>query len=120
MFQTKVVEKIKTHFKMRFSFRIPKARKQTYTNNIYYLLLQNWLIASDRVQCLTATQKLWHCTRLIWHYELFSQTVPSEKTNSTLFGAASGNVHEERRTVYCCRRPIFTTRALLCNTQWHV
>jgi hypothetical protein len=58
MFQTKVVEKIKTHLKMRFSFRIPKTRKQKHTNNIYYLLLQNWLIASDMFDGNTVTVEL--------------------------------------------------------------
>jgi hypothetical protein len=41
VFHTKVEEKTKTHLKMRFSFRIPEARKQTHSHNIYYLLLQN-------------------------------------------------------------------------------
>jgi hypothetical protein len=98
MFQTKVVEKIKTHLKMRFSFRIPKAREQTHSHYVYYLLLQNWLIASDLVQCLTATHTA--------HYELFSQTVPLKKTKSTFFRCSVG---------HCTWRPAYV---LLLPATW--
>jgi hypothetical protein len=77
-----------------------------------------------------ATEKLRNSQRLICHYDLFSQIVRIKKAMSKrtffCFNAASDTLHEDLRTLYCCRRHTFATKALLCNTiflyswQWRV
>jgi hypothetical protein len=53
---------------------------------------------------------------------MFSQTVcvknAMSKRTFFCFIAASGNLHEDARTFYCCRPHTFATKALLCNSQY--
>ena len=51
--------------------------------------------------------------RLVCHYGLFSRTVRLK--NTTSFSATSGTLHDDLRMFYCCRRPKFATKILLCG-----
>jgi esterase/lipase superfamily enzyme len=83
---------------MQFACQITKARIQTHTHTVEYLLHHNWSIPSD-LMFHGNNYKNWETAQwLICHYNLFSQIVCLKKAMSrqTFFGinAASGTLHE--------------------------